>query len=487
MNIVGCKWVFRTKYNPNGTLLKHKARLVAKGFHQTPGLDFEETFSPIMKAATIRVLFSIVVQQGWDIKQVDINNAFLNGDLNEVVYMRQPESFENTAQPSHVCRLHKALYRLKQAPRSWFHKLQAALLSWGFVNSASDVSLFIHREGAKVIFLLVYVDDILLTGTDSYQIQQLISKLNATFALKNLGSVSYFLGFETHRDVSGLFLTQTKYICDLLQKTNMLDCKPYDTPLSARTKLTLTAGAAFSDPTMYRSVIGALQYLSHTRPDISFVVNKLSQYLVSPTQVHWLACKRVLRYLKGSITRGLWFKKCAAALNIEAYTDADWESCFDDRRSTSGNCLFLGGNLICWSSKKQHVVARSSTEAEYRSMSQVITDIIWLKSLLAELGFSSPSPAVVWCNNMGANALALNPVYHSRTKHVEIDVHFIRENVASKEIEPRYVPTEFQIADILTKGLTTIRFQLLCTKLNLVDSPSLSLKGNVKVCDHEDH
>ncbi|KAL5780562.1 hypothetical protein ACOSQ2_011299 [Xanthoceras sorbifolium] len=282
-----------------------------------------------------------------------------------------------------------------------------------------------------------------MTGTDSKDIQSLIGRLNATFALKTLGSVSYFLGFEAHRTDSGLFLTQTKYIGDLLKKTNMIDCKPCDTPLSAGTKLTLAAGEPFSEPTLYRSVIGALQYLSHTRPDISFVVNKLSQFLVAPTQVHWLACKRVLRYLTGTITKGLWFKQGATSLNIEAYTDADWASCLDDRRSTSGNCLFLGGNLISWSSKKQHVVARSSTEAEYRSLSQVVTDVIWLKSLLTELGFPTSSPAVVWCDNMGANALALNPVYHSRTKHVEIDVHFIREKVASKEIEPRYVPTEF--------------------------------------------
>ncbi|KAL5791019.1 hypothetical protein ACOSQ2_005907 [Xanthoceras sorbifolium] len=234
-----------------------------------------------------------------------------------------------------------------------------------------------------------------MTGTDSKDIQSLIGRLNATFALKTLGSVSYFLGFEAYRTDSELFLTQTKYISDLLKKTNMIDCKSCDTPLSAGTKLTLAAGEPFSKPTLYRSVIGALQYLSHTRPDISFVVNKLSQFLVAPTQVHWLACKRVLLYLKGTITKGFWFKQGAASLNIKTYTDADWASCLDDRRSTSGNCLFLGGNLISWSSKKQHVVARSSTEAEYRSLSQVVTDVIWLKSLLTELGFPTSSPAVV--------------------------------------------------------------------------------------------
>ncbi|KAL5827944.1 hypothetical protein ACOSQ3_019789 [Xanthoceras sorbifolium] len=393
--------------------------------------------------------------------------------------MRQPEGFESLVHPSHVCRLHKALYGLKQAPRNWFHKLRDALISLGFINSTSDVSLFIRRYSGKVIFLLAYVDDILLTGTYSKDIQHLIGRMNATFALKNLGSMSYFLDFEAHRDASRLFLTQTNYISDLLKKTNMIDCKPCDPPLSAGTKLMLATGELFSEPTLYQSVIGALQYLSHTRPDISFVVNKLSQFLVAPTQVHWLACKRVLRYLKGTITIGLSKVQLLSILKHTPTPILQVVLMIDGLQVVI--VFFFSGNLICWSSKKQHVVARSSTEAKYRSMSQVVTDVIWLKSLLAELGFLIFSPAIVWCDNMGVNALALNPVYHSRTKHVEIDVHFIREKITSKEIEPRYVPTDFQVANVLTKGLSTLRFQFLCSKLNLVDSPQLSLRRDVKI------
>ena len=225
MNIIGCKWVSRTKYKQNGCLIKYKARLVAKGFHQTPGVDFQETFSPVIKASTMRIIFTLAVSYGWDIQQIDINNAFLNGDLKEAVFMEQPPGFIDDCQPHHVCQLRKALYGLKQAPRAWFHKLKGALIEWGFHSSSSDVSFFIKRSGTDVIFLLVYVDDILITGSNESHIKTTISALNSKFALKDLGAVNYFLGFEAYRDASGIYLTQTKYIHDLLSRTSMLNSK----------------------------------------------------------------------------------------------------------------------------------------------------------------------------------------------------------------------------------------------------------------------
>ncbi|KAL5818331.1 hypothetical protein ACOSQ4_022173 [Xanthoceras sorbifolium] len=286
MNHVGCKWVFRIKYRPDGSVLKYKARLVAKGFHQTAGLDFFDTYSPVVKSATIKVIFSLAVFHGWDIQQVDINNAFLNGDLHELVFMEQPPSFTDPQFPLHACKLKKALYGIKQAPRSWFTTLKNALLSWGFHNSTADISLFIHHSGSIIMYLLVYVDDILLTSNSPAAIRSLIHHLHKTFALKVFGSLNYFIGFEAYRDSSGLYLTQTKYVTDFLSKTCMADSKPCDTPMCTSSKLSAEDCSPFEDLTLYRSTIGALQYLTHTRPDIAFAVNRLSQFLKCPSQVH---------------------------------------------------------------------------------------------------------------------------------------------------------------------------------------------------------
>ena len=260
--------------------------------------------------------------------------------------------------------------------------------------------------------LLVYVDDLLITGNNAPLIQTLIQDLQNRFALKDLGLVKDFLGFAALRTTTGLHLTQSKYTTDLLIKTKMHSAKPVPTPMSAALKLHAASGPAFSDPTLYRSTIGALQYLTYTRLDIAFAVNKLNQYLQQPTELHWTACKRVLRYLKGTVHRGLHFTP-ASSLHLQVYTDADWASSIDDRRSTTSYCVFLGTNLLTWSSRKQSVVARSSTEAEYRALSHASTEVAWLCSLFSELGISLVNTPVIWCDNQGAGALAANPVFHS--------------------------------------------------------------------------
>ncbi|KAK0599011.1 hypothetical protein LWI29_001530 [Acer saccharum] len=258
MNIVGSNWVFKTKYNPDGSILKHKARLVAKGFHQTAGVDFLDTFSPVVKPSTICVIFALTVYYNWDIQQVDINNAFLNGDLQEHVFMRQLEGFEDQRFPGHVYKLVKALYGLKQAPRSWFQKLKTALVDWGFHGSTLDSSLFIKHSSNDVLYLLVYVDDILIAGNNAKSVSLTISHLNKVFAFKTLVSVNYFLGFEAHRDATSIYLTQSKYIVDLLKKTNMFNCHPCATPISSGSKLRKSDGELLENSIVYRSTIGAL-------------------------------------------------------------------------------------------------------------------------------------------------------------------------------------------------------------------------------------
>ena len=253
-----------------------------------------------------------------------------------------------------------------------------------------------------------------------------------------------------------------------MAKTNMSAANSSPTPMCSNAKLCKGDGELFEHPSLYRSTVGSLQYLTMTRPDISFAVNKLSQYLQAPTVTHWAACKRLLRYLVGTPTQGLRFTK-TPTLSLTAFADADYASNLDDRRSTTGVCVFLGPNLISWFSKKQDVVSRSSTESEYRALATATTEIIWLQSLFKELGVQlDRGPAVIWCDNMGARSLAANPMFHARTKHIEVDVHFIREKVASGVVEVRYVPTTEQIADMFTKPLTIPQFTFLSDKLNMI-------------------
>ncbi|XP_031280235.1 uncharacterized protein LOC116138690 [Pistacia vera] len=376
---LGNKWAFRTKYNVDGSLQKYKARLVAKGFQQTPGLDNFETFSPVVKPSTIRIILTLAIMHGWDVQQIDVNNAFLNGTSNE--------------------------------------ELKAALLSKGFVNSVSDSSLFIFKHNSLLIDVLVYVDDIILIGSSSNYITQLLKDLNDQFSLKTLGSLHYFLGLEATRNCSGIHLKQTKYAADLLLKTRMNEAYPCSTPMAIGTRLFSGDSDLFEQSSLYRSTIGALQYLILTRPDLSFPVNKLKQFLSAPITLQWQACKRILRYVKGTLDYGLHFQ-LTRSLYVECYAIADWGSNLEDRRSTSGCCVYMGPNLVQWSSRKQQVVALSSTEAKYRALAQTATEVAWLQSLFTELGIFINLKPVIWCDNISPTALASNPIFHACTKHI---------------------------------------------------------------------
>ncbi|KAH9762149.1 retrovirus-related pol polyprotein from transposon RE2 [Citrus sinensis] len=383
--LVGCKWVFRTKYNTDGTVSKHKARLVAKGFHQTAGVDYKKTFSPVVKSSTVRTILSLVVMKGWKVRQIDINNIFLKGDISENIYMTQPEGF--ITKDGYVCKLSKALYGLKQAPKAWYDKLKGCLTSWNFFNSKADTSLFIRHD----------------TG----------------------GS---------------------------------------DTPLSTGQKLENVAKGClrkeFEDPTLYRSIVGGLQYLILTRPDIAYSVHKLGQYLSAPTLQHWFSCKKI-------------------GLVIQMI-----------EKSIGAYCIYLGNNLISWSSKKQAIVVKSSTESEYRALSSASSETSWLESLFSELNIVKLPTPVLWCDNQSAGELAKNHVFHSRSKHIELDIHYIRDKVLQKQLEVRYIPLDEQVADILTKALSLPKFSYFRFKLNVISRP-LSLRGDVKeahICSQaEDH
>ncbi|KAJ9555163.1 hypothetical protein OSB04_009777 [Centaurea solstitialis] len=476
-NIVGSKWVFRTKYHSDGSIERLKARLVAQGFTQVPGLDYSLTFSPVVKASTVRIVLSLAVLNKWHLHQLDVKNAFLNGQLSETVFMEQPPGFVDPRFPNHVCRLKKALYGLKQAPRAWFQRLSGFLAKLGFLCSRADTSLFVFHRGSCIMYLLVYVDDLILTGNQPQTIRTFISRLNQEFAIKDLGRLSYFLGLEVTYSDNGLFLNQSKYAHDVLVRAGLLSSKPVATPLSATDYLS-TTGNPFSDPTTYRSLVGALQYLTITRPDLSYAVNQVSQFLHAPTVDHFQAVKRILRYVKGTISFGLMFTHSPSP-TVLGYSDADWARCLETRRSTYGYSIFLGGNLISWSAKKQPTVSRSSCESEYRAMANTAAEIVWVTHLLRELHVLPPDRPTLLCDNRSAIFLSQNPVSHKRAKHIDIDYHFVRELVSSGKLYTRFVPTKLQLADIFTKSLPRPLFEHFRTKLR-VGPPPIRLKGGIK-------
>ncbi|KAB1212300.1 Retrovirus-related Pol polyprotein from transposon TNT 1-94 [Morella rubra] len=348
-NVLGCKWIFRTKFHADGSVEQRKVLFVTKGFHQQQGLDYQETFSPVVKPSTVWLIISLAVQVGWPLHQLDVQNAFLHEDLSDDVFMAQPSGFIHPDYPSHVCKLQKALYGLKQAPLSWFSKLSSRLLELGFSASHADSSLFTYIRPSLTMYFLVYVDDIVITGSNPQAIQTLISTLSSSFPIKDLGRLHYFLGVEVTHLRSGLLLSQRNYISDLLKKTNMLLAKPVHTPMATIGTLFVHFGEAFEDPSLHYSVLGSLQYLSFTRPDLSFAMNRVCQYMHSLRVPHWQAVKRILRYLCHTIDYGLHFARSSTRV-LAAYFDADWAGCLDDRRSTGGLCVFLGSHLISWNS-----------------------------------------------------------------------------------------------------------------------------------------
>jgi histone deacetylase 1/2 len=468
INIIGCKWVYKIKRKADGSLDRYKARLVAKGFKQRYGLDYEDTFSPVVKAATIRTVLSIAVSRGWSLRQLDVQNAFLHGILEEEVYMQQPPGFVEKSKENYICKLDKALYGLKQAPRAWYSRLSTKLIDLGFRPSRADTSLFIFNKGGIFMYILVYVDDIIVVSSTEQATTTLLKDLQKDFALKDLGDLHYFLGIEVNKVRNGILLIQHKYATDLLKKVGMTDCKAVSTPLSTSEKLSLHEGSLLGpeDATKYRSIVGVLQYLTLTRPDIAFSVNKVCQFLHAPTTVHRAAVKRILRYIKQNTQLGLNIHRSMSTL-VSAFSDADWAGNVDDRKSTGGFAVFIGSNLVSWSARKQATVSRSSTESEYKAMANATAEIMWVQTLLKELEVKNPHAAKLWCDNLGAKYLSANPVFHARTKHIEVDFHFVRERVTQKLLEIEFIPSGDQIADGFTKPLSVRLFENFKTNLNL--------------------
>ncbi|GJT49335.1 ribonuclease H-like domain-containing protein [Tanacetum coccineum] len=404
VNIVRSMWLFRHKFNADGSLSRYKVRLVANG-------------------------------RNWPIHQLDVKNAFLHGQLSETVYMHQPSGFVDSHHPDYVCLLQRSLYGLKQAPRAWFQRFASFITRVGFQHSKTDASLFVYRQGSDIAYLLLYVDDIVLTASSATLLQRIITLLHSEFTMTDLGSLNYFLGICAQRSPSGLFLSQSKFAEEILERAHMEHCNPCKTPVDTESKLG-SDGDPVSDPTLYRSLAGALQYLTFTRPDISYAVQHVCLYMHDPREPHFTALKQILCYVRGTLDHGLQLHVSSTA-QLTAYTDADWAGCPVTRRSTSGYCVFLGDNILSWSAKRQVTLSRSSAEAEYRGVANVVAETAW----------------------------------HQRTKHIEIDIHFVRDYVASSHVRVLHVPSQFQYADIFTKGLPSALFLEFRSSLNVRRPP----------------
>ncbi|XP_076934027.1 uncharacterized protein LOC143600139 [Bidens hawaiensis] len=449
--VIRCLWLFRHKFNSDGTLEWYKARLVVNGKSQMVGIDCEDTFSPVVKPATIRTVLSLAVSRSWPIHQLDVKNVFLHGDLQETVFMHQPPGFVDRTYLNHVCRLKKSLYGLKQAPRALYTRFSTFIIAHGFGRSTCDQSLFIYNHGRHQAYLLFYVDDIVLTASTDDLLKTIINLLSREFAITDLGHLHHFLGI---------------FIRDIIERAGLTNCKPCVTPVDTTSKLSANTGNLLPNDTLYRELAGALQYLTFTRPDITYAVQQVCLFMHAPRDSHFGFMKRIIRYLSSSIDHGLRIVPSSSA-TLTAYSDADWGGCLDSRRSTSGYCVFLGDNLLSWSSKRQATISRSSVEAEYRGVANAVAETTWLRNLLIELHVPLTRATIVYCDNVSAVYLSHNPVQHQRTKHVEIDIHFVREKVRLGHVRVLHVPSSSQYVDIFTKGLPRQLFHEFRDSLNV--------------------
>ncbi|GJT98977.1 retrovirus-related pol polyprotein from transposon TNT 1-94 [Tanacetum coccineum] len=469
--VITLKWIYKVKLDELGGILKNKARLVARGYRQEEGIDFEESFAPVARLEAIRIFLAFAAHMNMVVYQMDVKTAFLNGNLREEVYVSQPDGFVDKDKPNHVYKLKKALYGLKQAPRAWYDMLSSFLISQDFSKGSVDPTLFIRRDGKELLLVQIYVDDIIFAASTP-ELCDLFSKIMCSkFKMSMMGKISFFLGLQISQSPRGIFINQSKYALESLKKYGFDSCDPVDTPMVEKSKLDEDKEGKAVDPSHYRGMIGTLLYLTASRPDLQFAICMCARYQARPTEKHLNAVKRIFRYLKGTVNRGLWYPK-DSSIALTAFADADHAGCQDTRRSTSGSMQFLGDRLISWSSKRQKSAAISSTEAEYIALSGCCAQILWMRSQLTDYGFGF-NKIPMYCDNKSAIALCCNNVQHSRSKHIDIRFHFIKEHVENGVIELYFVNTEYQLADIFTKALGRERIKFLINKLGMrrVEAP----------------
>eukprot|EP00253_Pinus_taeda_P028689 PITA_28689 len=390
--VIGVKWVYKTKCNAEGKIERHKARLVVKGYKQQYGRDYEETFAPVARMET------------------------------EDVYIEQPLSYEKKGQEHKVCRLKKALYGLKQAPRAWYSRIDSYLLENGFDKCEGEPTVYIKENDGKILIVVLYVDDIIFTGNDVCLIENFKTVMKEEFEMTDMGLLRYFLGIEVYQNENGIFISQAKYVNEVLGRFNMQECKASITPTVMGLKLSKQDSSKDFDPSLYKSIFGSLMYLTATRPDIMLVVSLISRFMEMPKEAHWQAAKRILRYVKGTKRFGILYNVSERS-DLVSYTDSDWARSVDDRKSTSGYLFHMGSGAISWASKKQPIVALSTAEAEYVAATAAACQAVWMRRMLWSLGQEHAKATVIFCDNSSAIALSKNSVFHKRTKHIDTRFH----------------------------------------------------------------
>ncbi|WVZ53202.1 LOW QUALITY PROTEIN: hypothetical protein U9M48_004175 [Paspalum notatum var. saurae] len=453
--VIGTKWVFRNKQDDEGNIVRNKTRLVAKGYSQIEGIDFGETFAPVARLEAIRFLLAYASHHDMKLYQMDVKSAFLNGYINELVYVEQPPGFEDPNHPNHVYRLSKALYGLKQAPRAWYERLRDFLIEKGFTIGRVDTTLFIKKTDNDLFVCQVYVDDIIFGSINEEYCTEFGKMMANEFEMSMIGELTFFLGFQIKE---GTFIYQEKYTRDLLKRFKMDDCKSIETPMATNIKLD-------PDESGIKVRFSTCVLLGR----ISCLVCLCARFQADPKESHLTAVKRILRYLKHTPSIGLWYPK-DASFELLGYTDSDFAGCRVERKSTSEGCYLLGRSLVSWSSKKQNCVSLSTAEAEYIAAGSSCAQLLYMKQTLKDYGVELARIPLL-CDN--ESAVNNNPVQHSRTKHIDIRHHFIRDHVAKGDILLRNVGTKEQLADIFTKPLDESNFCRLRGELNMLDARTI--------------
>jgi hypothetical protein len=463
---IGNKWVYKIKRDGNNQVERYRARLVVKGYAQKEGIDFNEIFSPVVRLTTIRVVLAMCAIFDLHLEQLDVKTAFLHGELEEEIYMLQPEGFAETGKENLVCRLNKSLYGLKQAPRCWYKRFDSFIISLGYNRLSSDHCTYYKRfeENDVFIILLLYVDDMLVIGPNKDRVQELKAQLAREFDMKDLGPANKILGMQIHRDRSKrkIWLSQKNYLKKILRRFNMQDCKPISTPLPVNFKLSSSMSPSNEAERMemsrvpYASAVGSLMFaMICTRPDIAQAVGAASRYMANPGREHWNTIKRILRYIKGTSDVALCYG--GSEFTVRGYVDSDFAGDLEKRKSTTGYVFIIAGGAVSWVSKLQTVVALSTTEAEYMAATQACKEAIWMKKLMEELGYKQDN-ILLYCDSQSALHIARNPAFHSRTKHIDVQYHFVREVVEDGSVDFQKVHTKENPADALTKPVNTDKY-----------------------------
>ncbi|CAL8078553.1 unnamed protein product [Prunus armeniaca] len=405
------------------------------------GIDFDETFAPVARLKSVRLLLAIACHLKFKLYQMDVKTAFLNCILH--VYVEQPKGFEDPHHPNDMFQLKKALYGLKQAPRAWYERLSSHLLGNGYVRGSVDKTLFVKRFKRDVLIAQVYVDDIVVGSTSDLHVQEFIHVMTSEFEISLVGELNYFLGLQIKQSHAGIFVSQLKYAKHLVKKFGLEGAKYARTPMSTSAKIHRDLHGKSVDQTLYRSMIESLLYLTASRPNISCSVGVCARVQSDPKESHLFAVKRIIKYVSGTVECGLWYTY-DTCVNLVGYSD--------DRKSTSWGVFYVGNNLVAWHSKKQNSVSLSTAEAEYVAARSCCTQLFWMRHILEDYGLAQ-SCFLIYCDNMSAIDISKNPVQYSRTKHIDIRPHFIRDLMEEKILSSKFVPSEKRLADILTKAL----------------------------------